>query len=223
MASTEKAADLDPLGWTGLEPASGTADKRTQFWLQCTDTGWFHTAGELRPQSVDLSYFDSACQALFGRAIGDVGRNNALFGGARPASSGLFFVAPEGDPWAGLSAESDNGTVGNRVIRRNNTHCFDLKDMATLQTRTENLSRDIQMLYMPVQKCQTRVNGRCKCNRSATGFDCGTRVTGMNSFETVAKCSVFVTTAILLIIGGSVWYWGRGGDDNSTVRETVYT
>jgi hypothetical protein len=215
---------LNPLGWNATDATNETADRRTQFWLQCTEFGWFHTAGGMRPGAIGIDYFDGVCRTLFGRGIGAVERNNAVLGGRRPASSGVFFVEPESDLWAGVFAQSDNGTVGNRVISINDTHVFDLNNMSKLETKEANVTREIELVYARPGQCTgRRVNGRCKCNTSATGDNCSRGVTGLDSFETVAITSVFVTTALLLVIGGSVWYWGRRDDDEAPVGAQVYT
>jgi hypothetical protein len=202
-------------------------DHMSQWWLACTQLGWFptHAPDGLRSPWINISYFTRVCRAKFG-----IMTNPLLnpFGGARPSVSSVFFTIGASDPYRSINVAPEVASEAQELTRAVIGHPAMISaDLYLADHPPANASeiraRCLNVVQAWVQdacssKCRNVNEGRCVfqqcvCNDGWAGTNCERRMQSLTAFRFLTILCIAVPTVFLVLLSLAVWFCGASDDD----------
>lgn len=200
------------------------ASSRAWSYITCNEVGWFQTAtGHLRPDSINLQYFEKVCKKLFNiEHLPDEREKNQYFGGKNPHQTKIFFVTSDVDPWSSIAIQTPDGNLmRHALVIANQSHCSDLygideSDPEPLKNAKEEIISQM-VAWLSDWNCTDQcihgkcvVNG-CICDYGYGGDKCDEEIVKKESFDAAIILSISIPVVLsVIIIFISAFFFRKG-------------
>jgi hypothetical protein len=208
--------------------SSANENDRSWTWLMCTELGWFQSGSVtgMRPDSINLSFFDRVCETMFNRSHVDPKDQNLIYGGTDTAARNVYFMSGEADPWSTLAVTSnDSATERAAGIESHGYHSHDLlRPVSLLNDILARLANWIQFNSPEMDICHAkgqRILSHCKCNKGWAGDACEDHTHPQEQFRIVSIVAVVLTTVLLLVLGSAIWLCGKNDMIDTAAKPEV--
>lgn len=234
----EKIGDIDLLMATDTSVTSRHSDSRAWSYMTCTEVGWFQTAsGKLRSPWINLSYFETVCNKLFGlTSLPNEKLMNERYGGINPGQTKAFFVNGGVDPWSTMSVKiADESLLRRAHTIEGASHCADLgsmsdKDSAALK-EGKLMVIDQMVAWMQDWNCNGScgehgkcVINQCVCDENYMGAKCEIEATSKASFDYAIIIGVSIPVIAVVVIIFALWIFGyRRKEQSQPLLGNAYT